>query len=388
MGMSFFSIALREFRQLMHDRWLFALVSWIPIALFFMMFQIFSQQIPRQLPIGVIDLDKSSISRGLIRYYQMTPTLEVDDHFLEMSAGVKALRGGDIYALAVIPPDLSNDVMLGRPTQVTVFVNYQFLLIGKIINSSLLQAHATFNGQVEAGRNLLGSTPVIELAVSRAMPTASKVTALFNLSVNYGQFLVSAILPAIWQILMIVTTILSLATSQRLHGGRGWLGETVVKPLFAKFLPLSIVFSLQGALFLTAMYVWQGWPMHGNWSLIFLTQLFTAWASIAVGSLIFFLTKGKVETSLSLAAAYAAPALAFMGVTFPVTDMTLPARVWRSFLPITHYVEVQFAQVNYGAVVESAVPQMLSLASFSVPMALVLFLAKRTYRLTPGGNGQ
>ena len=78
------------------------------------------------------------------------------------------------YALVVIPTDLSKDIVLGRPTQVTVFVNDQFLLIGKIINTSLLQAHATFNGQVEAGKNLLVSTPVIELAVSRAMPTASK----------------------------------------------------------------------------------------------------------------------------------------------------------------------------------------------------------------------
>ncbi|SHO46764.1 ABC transporter permease [Desulfopila aestuarii] len=388
MGRSFFSIVLREVRELAHDRWLFSLVSWIPLALFFVMFQMFSQQIPRELPLGVIDLDKSTLSRGLIRHYQVSPALEVDDHFFDMSQGAEALRNGDIYALAVIPADLSQDVMLGRPTQVTVFVNDQLLLIGKIINSSLLQAHATFTGQVEAGKNLLGSTQVIELAVSQAAPTASKVTALFNLSVNYAQFLVSAILPAIWQILMIVTTIVSLANSQRLYGGNSWLGEEVVTSLFAKFLPLSILFSLQGALFFSAMYVWQGWPMHGNWLLIFFAQLLTAWASIAAGSLFFFATRGKVETSLSLAASYAAPALAFMGVTFPVTDMTLPARIWRSFLPITHYVEVQFAQVNYGAAVESAVPQLLSLTVFAIPMILAFVLAQRSCRFVNGGAGE
>jgi len=335
---------------------------------------------------GVVDLDHSSISRGLIRSYRLSPTLRVNDHFPDTATGAEALRNGEIYALAVISADLSEDVMLGRPTQVTVFVNDQFLLVGKMINSSLLQAHATFNGQVEAGKNLLGSTPVIDLAVSQAMPTASKVTALFNLGVNYAQFLVSAILPAIWQILMIVTTILSLAASQRLHGGNGWLGEKAATALFAKFLPLCILFSLQGALFLFLMYVWQGWPMHGSWPLIFFTQLLTAWASIGTGSLFFFVTRGKVETSFSLAASYAAPGLAFMGVTFPVTDMTLPARIWRSFLPVTHYIEVQFAQVNYGAALESGLPQLFSLIVFFIPMLLAIVLAKRSQRVMAGGG--
>lgn len=382
--MSFFALIRRELQELWHNPWLFSLLTWIPLVLFFLMYQIFSAQIPRELPLGVVDLDKGSISRALVRHYHASPTLEVDDSLVDPQAGAESLRNGEIYALAIIPHGLGEDVMLGRPAQVTVFVNDQFLLVGKIINSALLQAHGTFNAQVETGKNLFGAVPVVELAVSRAMPTASQVTPLFNLSINYAQFLISAILPAIWQILMIVTTILSLEASRRHQIMSGLPGKTPVKALFAKFVPLSMFFWLQGSVFLTAMYVWLGWPMQGSWPLVLFAQLLTAWASIAAGGLFFFISS-RVETSLSLAASYAAPGLAFMGVTFPVTDMTLPARIWRSFLPVTHYVEVQFAQVNYGAAISSAAPELLSLMAFSVVLMLVCLLAIRAQPMLIAG---
>lgn len=120
------------------------------------------------------------------------------------------------------------------------------------------------------------------------------------------------------------------------------------------------------------MYAYLGWPMHGSWTLLIVAQIATVCASLAVAPLFFLLTQSG-ERGLSLAAAYAAPGLAFMGVTFPVTDMTLPARIWRSLLPISHYIEIQFAQVNYGAPVQMAIPQLQHLALFCIPLLLAIY---------------
>lgn len=125
--------------------------------------------------------------------------------------------------------------------------------------------------------------------------------------------------------------------------------------------------------------------MHGNWSVLLLTQLFTVWASIAAGSTFFFITK-DAAAGLSLSAAYSAPALAFMGVTFPVTDMTLPARIWRSLLPVCHYIEVQVAQVNYGAAFSAALPKLQALGLFCLPLLLSFYLAYRCGCSKQGGT--
>lgn len=371
----------REWRVLLRDPWLVSLVSWIPLLLFFLMWAIFSQGIARDLPVGVVDLDKSRISRALIRHYDASPALETAYNYPEVQQGAAALRRGEIYGLVIIPEDLEKRVILGRPPLVNAFVNSQFLLIGKIVNSALLQAQGTFTAKVEIAKNLATGTPVFDMALSTAMPIGNQVTPLFNINNNYAQFLVSAMLPAVWQILMVAITVLSLAAEQRRKGFRKWLGAFPARALLAKFLPLMLLFWLHGALFLWVMYVFLGWPMHGNWTLLLFAQLVTVCASIAAASLFFILTQDAAR-GLSLAAAYAAPGLAFMGVTFPVTDMTMPAKIWRNLLPISHYIEIQFGQVNYGSPLHTAMLQLQNLGYFVIPLLFVFYKAKQLARIS------
>lgn len=376
METSFFALLKRELHYLFRDPWLLSLVSWIPLLLFVVMWWIFSQGIAKDIPMGVVDLDKSTVSRALIRHYNASPSLGFNGSFLNVGEAVSALRSGTIYGLVVLPVDLEKKTIQGRPAQVTVFVNNQFLLIGKIASSALLQAHGTYTTKVEVIQNMASAGPVIDMALSSAMPVGSQVTPLFNLNKDYAQFLVSAILPAVWQILMVAATVLFFAAEERRGGFINWLAKAPATALLAKMLMLSLLFWLHGVTYLTTLYVWLGWPMHGNWPLLVAAQYLTCLASIGAGGLFFFFTRDAAR-GLSLAAAYAAPGLAYMGVTFPVTDMTLPARIWRSLLPISHYIEIQFGQVNYGAPLYTALPQLQGLALFFLPLMLLFVTAFR-----------
>ena len=383
METSFFALLKRELRYLFCDPWMLSLVSWIPLLLFAVMWWIFSQGIAEDIPMGVVDLDKSRVSRALIRHYDASPSLGVNDGFLNVDEGVAALRTGAIYALVVLPIDLQKNTIQGRPAQVTGFVNNQFLLIGKITSSALLQAHGTYTTKVEVVQNMASAAPVIDMALSSAMPVSTQVIPLFNINKDYAQFLVSAILPAIWQILMVAATVLFFAAEERRGGFTDWLAEAPASALLAKMVMLSLLFLLHGIIYLTTLYIWLGWPMHGNWPLLLAAQYLTCWASIGAGGLFFFFTRDAAR-GLSLAAAYAAPGLAYMGVTFPVTDMTLPARIWRSLLPISHYIEIQFGQVNYGAPLYAALPQFQALALFFLPLLLLFVMAFRIARENSG----
>jgi ABC-2 type transport system permease protein len=384
---SFASMVNREWKGILHDPWLLSLVSWVPLLLFFLMWAIFSQGIARDLPVGVVDLDKSPTSRALIRHYDASPALEIAYNYLNVRQGADELRSGKTYGLVIIPKDLEKKMMLGRPPQVSAFVNNQFLLIGKNVSSALLQAQGTFTAKVETVQNLAAGAKVFDMALSAAVPISSQATPLFNLNRNYAQFLVSAILPAIWQILMVAITVLSLAAEQRRKGLKEWLRVSPVRGVTAKFIPLILLFWLHGLLFLWIMYIFLGWPMHGSWALLIFAQLLTVCASIGAGSLFFFLTQDAAR-GLSLAAAYAAPGLAFMGVTFPVTDMTLPARIWRNMLPVSHYIEIQFGQVNYGAPLYTALPQLQRLLLFVIPLLLVFYKVRQlgSLQIRQGGK--
>ncbi|WP_064609611.1 ABC transporter permease [Photobacterium sp. J15] len=372
--MSFNSLLRREWQLLWSDGWLRAMVTWLPVVLFLIMWGIFSAGIARDLPIGVVDLDHSRLSRQLIRNLDASPTIEVSQSFVSVEQGSHALRGTDVYALVVIPEHLEKNTLLGYAPEVTTFNNSQFILIAKLVNSAIVQAHGTLNASIDTLKKMAGGATVPVQALGQAVSIRSQITPLYNRNNHYGQFIVSAAVPAIWQIMMVVTTILSLAAVMRWQGLSCWLGDAPVRNLLAKFVPYTCMFWLQGMLFLWFMYGYLGWPMNGSWTILLLAQLLTVIACQGIGALFLLLTLDPTK-AMSFAAGFTAPAFAFVGVTFPATDMPAFAQFWRSMLPVTHYLEVQVHQVNHGQSLAVAWPQLAVLFVFILPLLLAFWRA-------------
>jgi len=358
----------REFQIIRREPWLLALTVWLPPLLFAVFWWIFSAGSSFDLAIGVVDLDHSRLSRALTRQCDASSTMAVRQQFPSVVEGRRALTSGDIYALLVIPPNLEKDTLRGLSPRSTVFYNGQYILIGKQINGAMQKAVGLLAAQV-GGVQALAAGTAWPLVTGQVAPVRGQITPLFNKHTNYAEFLVSGGIPAIWQILMVTVAVLALAAEER-HGGlRSWAAGNPAVTLVTKLLPYTLLLWLQGVLFLAGMYGWLGWPMHGSWLVLVVAQLLTVLACQAMGSLFFLLTRDAAR-GLSLAAAYAAPGFAFMGVTFPATDMGALATFWRSLLPVTHYIEVQIHQANYGRQALDSWPAFVALLLFGLPLLL------------------
>ena len=365
----------REMGILKKEPWLLALSVWLPPLLFALFWWIFSAGSSFDMPIAVVDLDKSNLSRALVRQCDASSVMAVDRQFASVVEGRRALTAGDVYALMVIPKNLASDTIKGLSPQSTVFYNGQFILIGKQINGAMQQVVGLLSAQV-GGLKAMAAGTAAPAVVGQIAPVRGQITALFNKNTNYAEFLVSGGIPSIWQILIIVVTVLSLASEER-HGGlRQWAGNTPALALMTKLAPYTIILWLQGILFLAGMYGWLGWPMNGSWLVMLFAQLLMVLACQAMGSL-FFLLGQDVVRGLSLAAAYSAPAFAFIGVTFPATDMGFPALVWRSLMPVTHYIEIQIHQANYGGSMLDIWPSISSLLLFVLLFLLAVLQVRR-----------
>lgn len=336
----------REIRILREEPWLMALAVWLPPLLFALFWWIFVAGSSFDLSIGVVDLDHSRLSRTLTRQCDASSVMAVDQQYPSVQEGRQALNAAEIYALMVIPDNFEKDVYLGLQPRPTVFYNGQYILIGKQINGAMLSAAGLLAGQI-GGLEAMAAGTAAPAVVGQVAPIRGQITPLFNKHTNYAEFLVAGGIPAIWQIMIVMVTVLSLAAEKR-HGGLSrWAQGGHARAMMTKLLPYTLIMWLQGLLFLGGLYGWLGWPMHGNWAGLIFIQLLTVLACQAMGSL-FFLLSLDAARGLSLAAAYTAPGFAFMGVTFPATDMGLPALIWRSLLPVTHYIEVQIQLANYG----------------------------------------
>ena len=188
------------------DKWLLSSLTWIPILLALLIWAIFSAGIARDLPVGIVDLSNSALSQKLVRYYDATSAIKANHSYQNVAQAKTALIRREIYAYAIIPSDFEQNIYKQLAPQVSVFYNSQMILVGKLLNSAFLQAQGTFNAQLSVGSQLLHGDTALLSAMGQAVPIRSQITPLFNKNSNYAQFLVSAIVPALWQIIVVVTT--------------------------------------------------------------------------------------------------------------------------------------------------------------------------------------
>jgi len=381
-------IIVSQWHVLRQDKWLLSSLTWIPIVLALSIWWIFSQGIARDLPIAVVDLQHSSLSRKLINNIEATSALKVTRTYGEVLSAKEALVGNDIYAYFIIPKHFDRDIYLNMPPQVSVFYNSQFILVGKVINSAVQQAAGTFNVQMSAIKQLAKGNATLQSAVAKAVTIQSQITPLFNRNSNYSQFLVSAIVPALWQISIVVSCVLFLAANFRLYGRQSLLKKNPLMDLIkisAFYIPFFIA---QGVAFLFCFYMLLQWPMNGSFLTLLFIQFITIIACMIMGCFFYFLTLDAAR-AMSLAGAFTAPSFAFMGVTFPASDMNYIAQLWRNLLPISHYIEAQINQVSYGLSAVRSIGLFLpTMLLYLLPLGLILLLIKKHFRQSQAVVGE
>ncbi|MGC3836517.1 ABC transporter permease [Moritella viscosa] len=340
----------RENQLILASKWQLSLVTWLPIACMLLVYAIFSQGIPRDLAVAVVDQDHSRLSRSLVRYIDGSPSLAVTAQLTNIAEGKALMQRGEVYAVVHIPRESSN----------------------------MAKTFATFTAQIDAVKTLAsgGNLAVIKGAVA---PISTQVNPLYNTSTNYVPFLVTAAVPALWQIFILVSVLLAFGLEYKNNTQNNWFQRAdgaVVSAVIGKLLPYTLLSVVHGLLFLSFFYGYLSLPMHGNWGYLLLILVAGVLAGQAIALFIFTLTMNLTQ-AISMGAAYSAPAFAFMGVTFPAESMPQLAQIWRSLLPITHYMQLQIGQVNYGQDFMTLLPQLTSLGFFVLTLVVAIFRIKR-----------
>ena len=369
------SLIGREIRSWGSDPWQLALISWLPLVLFAALWWIFSAGIVTDLGIGVVDLDDSRLSRTLIRQLDATPALRIASRPLSVHEGRRAMSNAEIGALIVIPYDFQARTSKGLKPDVTAFYNGQFILIGKAVKSALFQAQATLAGRIDGGL-ALAQGAALPQAAGLAVPVVPQLTPLYNRGMDYALFLVPAVIPALWQVVMIIGMLNAIGREHREGSWEQWLEPGPLKAFIGKMLPYVLVYWVMGIGFLLSFHL-LGWPVRGSWALIITAQGLTVIATAVMAGFLFVLVD-DLPRSLSLAAAYTAPSFAFLGVTFPASDMPSLALFWRSLIPVCHFMDIQISQMSRAADFGAVASDFGALVLFLVVLPLVVL------RLAPG----
>src|SRR4051794_26555085 len=128
----FWLVFWREIDWLRRRPFLFAFVTIVPIGLMALMISVFSAGLATRLPIAVLDLDSSDLSRSIIRMVDATPDSAAAIRVGELAEGRRMILSGKVHGLLMLPQHLERDVFAGRRPEVVFFYNTLTLTIGNL----------------------------------------------------------------------------------------------------------------------------------------------------------------------------------------------------------------------------------------------------------------
>jgi ABC-2 type transport system permease protein len=371
----------RELSWLRRRPFLLALTTLVPLALMALLIAVFSAGLATRLPIGVLDLDGSDLSRTVIRMVNATPDAAVDVHVSDLAEGRHLIRSGQIYGLLMLPRNLERDAFAGRRPEVVFFYNTQKMTSGNVVLRGVNNAVPTAAAGIRLSLRTERGQPV-EIAQADLTPIPVQTNALFNPTLNYVHFLLAALLPSLLQIVIVTTssysTGLDVETSHRLRILRR-LGGGLWPAIAGKLLPYTILYLSILLLSDATLFHFFDLPLRGSGPLLLLAGILFILSCQLLGALPALVLK-PMATAVSIGTLLTAPAFGFMGVSFPRHGMNAFAYGWGELLPGTWYLMARIDQTIRGTPLDLSWKPVFVLCAFVAGLAGLMVLRLEAVR--------
>ena len=379
----------REWRRLRADPWDLAMLGAIPLALYLLIWWIFSSGVARELPLVVHDRDQSVLSRSLIRMLDASPGLQVVRAVRNEAEAFALIRARRAFGLVSIPADFQQAVQAGGGVRIQWAYNAQFASHAGAMTRDVRTVVATVSAGIEAQARAKRGAGLVQ-ASTQIEPVRTRTTTLFNES---GSYIPSLALPVAFTLLHIFVTLAAVtAIGRELRAASvpDWLaaaGGRLGPALLGKLLIPAVAFALHAVLLLLLFGVLLGWPVMGSASAMLAGTALFITSYLALGSFIVAFSS-SLRAALSACAFVTAPAFAFAGQGFPLLAMPLGARIWAEALPLTHYLRLLNNTWMAGAPLRTSLGALAALLAFTLVLgaAAWLRLAKRVHQ--PASWGQ
>ncbi|MFA7330598.1 MAG: ABC transporter permease [Candidatus Delongbacteria bacterium] len=350
-------------RGLLRDReWLLvALVS--PLFYLFFYGSAYLHKVEADLPLAVLDLDRSALSRTLVRGLEAHPMLAVTRTPASGEEARLELERGQVKAVLWIPRRLSARLKAGQAAEVELWTDASRFLPANDVNRAVGEVVGTLGtGVVMKGWRARGAGA--DQLPSRADPLRLEQRPLFNERDAYGDFLLPVLLGLILQQTLLIAVGL-LAGGLRASGGLAEVsrraGGRPLAALAGLLLPVLVVYAGH-ALFIQAVPVrLYGLGQAGSpAALLLLTLLFLPTLACLGWLAASWLPDRLAVLQLFVFSSY--PLLLLSGTSWPLEAMPAPLALLARLLPGTPYLQALVRVTQTGAGLRHIRPELLLLA--------------------------
>ncbi len=294
--------------------------------------------LPEDMPVGIVDLDNTSTSRGLIRRLDAFQSSKVVARYPSVADARRAIQENQIYAFLYIPKGTTDALLSSRRPKISYYYNMASVMSGSLLMRDLKTISNLGSAAVgQATMRAKGYTP--EQIATFLQPIRVDLHQVANPWTNYNSYLSTVLVPGVMMLFIFLISAYSLGMELKFGRGKEWVklaDNRIVVAILGKFLPQSLIFLALILFYQFYIYGILHFPHQGDFWDILLLSLLEVFGSIGFGVFAFGLFP-SLRMSMSVCSLWAVLSFSLAGSAFPVMGMDTPIQALTWLFPLRHY---------------------------------------------------
>ncbi|QBN18546.1 ABC transporter permease [Flavobacterium nackdongense] len=353
----FTALLKREFKMFWQNKILRLLFIGAPLLYGILLGYVYGKGKVTDLPIIVVDEDRSEMSSKAIQMFEDNEVLSIADLLYDQNNLAQIAIDKEATCVVIIPKGFEKMVLTKKYPEIVTIVNASNVLTANYSSSALQLCLGTFKVGVQMETLRKQGTPE-NLISSQYEPFKTTFIKKYNRSTNYMYFLWPGVLAAVLQQVLLLGLALSFASEFE----NGTFKKLVKKcPSLFKLICVKIIPYLIMSFGIWIMYVlftfWFRIPLSDKlFPLTFVAGIFILAVSF-MGIMVSIMVPSQLKAT-EILMVVATPSFILSGFTWPLSQMPVWIQGIANSIPLTHFLQAfrilivergSFSQ-TYGAI--------------------------------------
>lgn len=333
-----FAVTKKEFQELIRN-WMGFLLSIIaPVILFFL----FAYGMPldvKNIPMAVMDEDKSEYSRRFIDLFKNSKIFEIKQYAEDYKTADNIIRAGNIRVCLIIPLNFAKKIHEGRPQSVQALVDATYTNRASIIGGYIEAVIASFNEEILS--RFFAKHGAGHAKEKNGMPVDIYISPWFNPSMRSDDFIVPGVIGIILIFLPPIIAAISLSKEKETGSILNMYCSPISKTeyILGKAVPYIALTFFNFFLYLIFTMTIFRVPLRGDPVLLIVVSLIYIITIIGIGFFIATLVNTQIAAILIVAVVTLIPSFMYSGFMLPVICMDKNAQAIAQSIPPTYYID-------------------------------------------------
>ena len=157
-----------------------------------------------KVPVAVVDLDNTVMSRELTRMATAAQQIEVKAVYADRRQAEESMARDEIYGFMVIPEDMEKNIRNHEQVSVNIFTHGAYVMLHGAIGTAFSTCALTVGATNKVKQIALGKQVPSAKAIAMRDPIPISIQTLYNSSGSYSNYVVPSVLVVILQQSLII----------------------------------------------------------------------------------------------------------------------------------------------------------------------------------------